>query len=84
MAVTRWEFSSKGFRAVLNSPGVEADIASRAHAIANAAGEGFEARVFKGGYGGGRPIGVVAATTAGARNAEAEDKVLSSSIDAGR
>jgi len=80
----RWEFKSKGFREVLFSPGVKADLERRGQAIAAAAGEGFAAETFSGGYGGGRPIVVVRSTTREADLAEAENKALSKAIDAGR
>lgn len=80
----RIEFLSGGFREVLNSPKVEAELLRRAQRIANAAGPGFEASVYRGGFGGGRHVASVRSTDRESRLAEAEDKALSRAIDAGR
>lgn len=81
----RMVFKSDGFAALLQSDEVRADIERRAKAIADAAGDGFEAEMMDGSYGGSpRPIGVIAAKTWEARAAEATGKVLSSALDAGR
>lgn len=80
----RIEFQSAGFKEVLNSSALRSELRTRSERIAQAAGEGFEADSFTGGFGGGRVIGTVRATTRAARKAEAEDKALSRAIDAGR
>jgi hypothetical protein len=81
----RIDFHSEGFQAVLNSDGVRSRITSMAEAVADQAGEGFEATVIDGSYGGSpRPIGIVHTTTYEAKKAEAEDKVLTSALGAAR
>ena len=80
----RIEFQSAGFKEVLNSPKVEAELLRRAQRIANAAGPGFEASVYRGGFGGGRHVASVRSADRESRLAEAEDKALSRAIDAGR
>ena len=80
----RIEFLSEGFREVLNSHEVEAELLRRAQRIANAAGPGFEASVYQGSFGGGRHVASVRTTDHESRLAEAEDKALSHAIDAGR
>ena len=81
----RIEFQSEGFAALINSAEVQADIQSRAARTAAAAGDGFEVEEVQLNFGGSpRPGAFVVATTREARQAEAEDKVLTSAIDAGR
>lgn len=76
----------KGFVALRNSPGVIAELERRAKAIADAAGDGFEARPADTDmrYPKGRARVAVVATTAEAMLAEMNDHVLESAIDAGR
>ena len=85
MALVRVKLNIPGFVALRNSPGVQADIARRAAAIAAAAGEGFEATpvTTSGGFMGRARARVVTAT-AEAMASEAADPVLESAIDAGR
>lgn len=84
MKISKIEFNSAGFRALLFSEGVKDlvqkttdDIAARANANANG---GFEARIRKGGYGGGRYIGFITTAEPSAIRAEAEDKALTRAI----
>lgn len=85
METVRIEFNSDGFRALLESDGVQSlvsetadGIASRANA--NAGGDGFVATTQRGGYGGGRWIGFVKSTTKDAAIAESENKALTRAI----
>lgn len=80
----RIEFLSQGFREVLLSPEVANELRARAERIADAAGEGFEAEVFTGSFGGGRHVATVRSDTFTAARAEAEDKALTRAIEAGR
>jgi hypothetical protein len=75
------EMNPEGVRAVLQSDGVRADLHRRAAAIAAAAGEGMEAdsRI-----GANRARASVYTATPEAMRAEAEDRALTSAIDAGR
>jgi len=78
----RIEFISAGFKQCLQqSQGI---VTAKVDAVAAAAGDGFNARVIQGGFGGGRPVGFVSADTAKARKAEAKDKVLSKALNAAR
>lgn len=83
MGKVRWKWHMKGYRQVRTSPGVVADVQSRAAAIALAAGEGMEADF---GITGGRVRARASVRTATheARAAEASDRALTRSIDAGR
>lgn len=81
----RIDFHSEGFQAVLQSDGVRDKITQMADAVSAQAGEGFEAEVIEGKYGGSpRPIGIVSAKTYEARKAEATDKVLTAALGAAR
>ena len=84
---TRIEFNSQGFREILLSEGcrdlvIEAtdEIAIKANNNNERGGEGFNASVQVGGYGGGRWVGFVHSTDAEAYKAEAEDKVLTRAV----
>lgn len=79
--VTRLVFNSAGFRAILRSQGVTADLARRGSAIAAAAGEGVGTRV---NVDGNRARVVVMTETREAREREATDKTLTSALGAGR
>lgn len=70
-----------GAAELLRSPEVAADLARRARTIAAAAGEGMEVQSFTGRA---RVRATVRTGTMAARRAEAEHRVLSSAIDAGR
>lgn len=85
MEKVRIVFNSPGFREILLSEGTKElvettaqDIADRANA--NSGGDGFEASTIVGGYGGGRYIGFVTATTEEAMKAEAENGALTGAI----
>jgi hypothetical protein len=85
-STTTIKFDSAAMRALLSSPEIAGDIEERTSRIAAAAGEGFVARTeVKGGSSKlGRAMGYVTSTTFEARRAEAEDRALTRSIDAGR
>lgn len=83
------EFHSKGFRDLLFDSGVKTDLQERADAIAQAANAdlgkpGFESGMFTGRFGGGRPVATVKTANRAGMKAEAEDKILSRNLDAGR
>lgn len=81
----RLEMNRDGFRAILTGPEVRGDIQARADRIAAAAGAGFEASSFVARWGNSpRVIGVVRAADLEAARAEATDRSLTRSIDAGR
>ncbi|AYN57487.1 hypothetical protein PBI_KEPLER_11 [Arthrobacter phage Kepler] len=79
--VTRIVFKSAGFRAILRSQAVVADLARRGEAIAAAAGEGVGVRT---GVGANRARVTVATETREAAKSEAVDKTLTRAIGAGR
>jgi len=87
----RLEFLSEGFKEILTGAGVqnlvsEATQKTRAQANANAAGEldeeseGFSAKTWLGGFGGGRWVGSVSTTDHSTMVAEAENKALSRAV----
>ncbi|QGZ16903.1 hypothetical protein SEA_LITTLETOKYO_11 [Arthrobacter phage LittleTokyo] len=79
--VTKLVFRSAGFRAILRSPAVRADLEARGQRIAAAAGEGvgLESNV-----GANRARVTVATETREAAEREATDKSLTRAIGAGR
>ena len=79
--VTRLVFKSKGFRDILRSQAVVADLARRGRAIADAAGEGVGVHTS---VGANRARVTVATETRDAAAAEATDKKLTRAIGAGR
>lgn len=81
MAV-RVKLHMRGFRQLRNSPGVVADLAKRAAAIAAQAGDGFATRPAE--TGGDRARVAVVTETAEAMIDEAKHRTLTTSIDAGR
>ena len=81
----RIELDHEGFQALLNSAPVKAVIKSGADRIAKAAGDGFEVAETTLNFNGSpRPGMVVYSDTLEARKAEAEDKALSTAVNAGR
>lgn len=87
----RLEFLSEGFKEILTGAGVqnlvsEATQKIQAQANANAAGEldedseGFSAKTWLGGFGGGRWVGSVSTTDHSTMVAEAENKALSRAV----
>jgi len=87
----RLEFNSDGFKEILTGAGVqnlvsEATQKIQAQANANAAGEldeeseGFSAKTWLGGFGGGRWVGSVSTTDHSTMVAEAENKALSRAV----
>lgn len=79
--VTRLVFKSKGFREILRSQAVVADLARRGQAIAAAAGEGVGVHTS---VGANRARVTVATESREAAKAEAENKTLTRAIGAGR
>lgn len=76
-----WVLNKQGVAALLRSPGVKADLRSRANRIAAAAGPGVEGHVWEGFD---RSRARVQTVTAEADRREATQKSLSRAIDAGR
>lgn len=83
----RLEFISDGFREILMSGEVQALVSSTTESIqakANAnlteESEGFKAKTWQGGYGGGRWIGTVSTTDHESMVAESENKALSKAV----
>lgn len=87
----RLEFNSDGFREILTGTGVQSVVSEatqkiQAQANANAAGEldenseGFSAKTWLGGFGGGRWVGSVSTTDHSTMVAEAENKALSRAV----
>lgn len=82
------EFISEGFKEILNSPGVKAEVTRitekiQGQANANLHSErskGFAARVIKGYWGGGRWVGFVYTTDHATMVAQSEDKALSRAV----
>jgi hypothetical protein len=77
----RVQMNSRGASRLMTSAPIRADLLSRAEAIAERAGDGFEASVS---YGRDRALASVRATTADAMRAEAKDRALTKAMDAGR
>lgn len=82
MRLDRVEMNSEGAKALLNDPGVAADLLRRGGAVASAAGPGFVA--IQQTQRSGRAAVVVVAQTAAAKRAQARDRVLNTALDAGR
>lgn len=82
----RIKWNLKGFRDLRNAPGVLADLDRRANKIAEAAGEGFEARPAKPGTRGSAPRGraSVGTYTFEGNRRQAKSNVLENAIWAGR
>jgi hypothetical protein len=87
----RLQFISEGFKEILTGAGVQSAVSKATQAIqaranANAAGEldedsdGYSARTWLGGYGGGRWVGSVSTTDHSTMVAEAENKALSRAV----
>lgn len=83
MASLRIKFNSAGFRKLMSSPEMVADLQDRGDRIAAAAGgqPDFEADA---GVGRDRAHAFVRTATAEGRRLEAEDRALTRAIDAGR
>lgn len=77
----RIEWNSEGFKSILTSAGTKALVDSAAQSIAAKCGEGYEAKSFMGGFGGGRYVGAVHASTQEAREDEAENKTLEKAVN---
>ena len=83
----RIKFISQGFKDILCSEGVRSfveehtnTIQGRANGNNSRGGEGFKAKVWMGGFGGGRWVGSVMTTDRRSEIAEAEDKALSRAL----
>ncbi|MBQ9703915.1 MAG: hypothetical protein IJV68_05160 [Clostridia bacterium] len=79
------KFISDGFKAILQSDGTKALVASAAEKIQASAnsgveGDGFTAKTWMGGYGGGRWIASVTSADRAAAVAESENKALSKAV----
>lgn len=81
MGNVRVKMNPAGARAVLQSAEVLTNLVSRAQAVANTAGEGFEA---SGKVGSGRARAIVGTTTFESRRAQAKNNALLKALDAGR
>lgn len=77
----RIEVNSAGIRSILQSPEVQSMLREKAERIAAAAGDGMEASSTIGAT---RARASVVTATKEAREAEANDRALTSAIDAGR
>lgn len=85
---TTLQFISDGFKAILESSGVQSLVQSVGETIKNSANanagledsDGFTCKVWKGNYGGGRWVASVTTTDKKSMKAEAEDKALSRAI----
>ena len=85
---TTLQFISAGFKAILESEGVQnlvrtvgEEIKNRANANAGLEdSDGFSCNVWKGNYGGGRWVASVTTTDKKTRKAESEDKALSRAV----
>ena len=77
----RLKLNNKGFRELRNHPNVIADLERRANRIADAAGEGFEARAMEG-----RNRGRASVFTADfyGRRKQSKENVLQRALNAGR
>ena len=83
--ITKIKFNSDGFKEILMSTqglvsSVTNEIAAKANANLAENSTGYSAEVFTGGFGGGRPVGVVASTDKASAAAEAEYKALSRAV----
>lgn len=79
---TRIKFNSKGFAAILRGGGTRSLVASATYGIA-ARVPGSKARVFMGGYGGGRFVGSVRTSPENAEDAVAQREALESAMHGG-
>lgn len=77
----RIEWLSDGFKEILTSAGTQSLVSNAAQRIADRCGEGYTAKTFMGGFGGGRHVGVVHASTHAARLDEAENKTLEKAVN---
>lgn len=83
--LTRIEFNSEGFKEVLMaSQGLVSSVTNQIAAAASSniveESAGYSAEVIIGGFGGGRPVGIVASSDYAAAVAEAEYKALSRAV----
>lgn len=80
MASNKIKFISAGFHAILNSGGTRRAVNDAAYRIAAGAGHGTRVRQMQGGFGGGRPIAVVATHARTPEEAEAAREALESAV----
>lgn len=78
MAKNRIKFLDSGFHRILNSAGTRRAVNDAAYRIAAKAGHGTRVRQMQGGFGGGRPIAVVATHAKTPEEAEAAREALES------
>lgn len=83
--ITKIEFLNDGYKALLESDEVRSIVEEHAQRIANEANanggcDGYKATVLKGHYGGGRYVGIVAATDKKSLTAESENQALTRTI----
>lgn len=72
------KFIDRGFHAILNSGGARRVVSDAAYRIAAKAGHGTRVRQMQGGFGGGRPIAVVATHAKTPAEADAAREALES------
>ena len=80
MASNKIKFIDAGFHAILNSGGTSRAVNDAAYRIASKAGHGTRVRQMMGGFGGGRPIAVVATHAKTPEEAEAAREALESAV----
>lgn len=83
----RLDFKSEGFRQILTSPGVRAEVDRIAQAVLSAAGgeaRGYGKKTFLGSYGGGRWVSTVFTETVEGIVDESKNRTLYRAIFAGR
>lgn len=80
MARNKIKFIDAGFHAILNSGGTARAVSDAAYRIAAKAGNGTRVHQMQGGFGGGRPIAVVATHARTPEAAEAAREALESSV----
>lgn len=78
MAKNRIKFLNSGFHRILNSAGTRRAVNDAAYRIAAKSGHGTRVRQMQGGFGGGRPIAVVATHAKTPDEAEAAREALES------
>lgn len=78
MAQSKIKFIDRGFHAVLNAGGTRRAVSDAAYGIASKAGHGTRVHQMQGGFGGGRPIAVVATHAKTPEEADAAREALES------
>lgn len=80
MARNQIKFIDRGFHAVLNSGGTARVVGDAAYRIAHQSGHGTRVRTMHGGFGGGRPIAIVATHARTPEEADAAREALESAV----